>query len=141
MTQRNQNEPEGSHMPPPGVRPFIARDQHSQKQGGGMLYKIGIAAIILVVLAGSASLVLPAILDYVGSPRGPEPIYLENMFIDIDSDGDQDFVQDMHVLLNCAGQLCEPEPAPAPQATGGVPLETPDTPPTPQVFPTPVPDG
>lgn len=58
-----------------------------------------VAAIIVVVAIGVWTVV-----D--SSPW--QPTVLENYFLDIDGDGDLDYVIRAEVMLNCANKLCEP---------------------------------
>lgn len=73
-------------------------------------------ALAFLILLASTAILLPRVLDWVNKDPGPQPIHIEDTFMDIDSDGDMDFVQQADVLLNCGGQLCSPTPPPALQA-------------------------
>jgi len=67
-----------------------------------------------------------------------EQLTLKEYFIDINGDGDIDYVKKATVILNCGNKACQPapaksEPTPAPQAPpadpnvgGGVPGDTTD---------------
>ncbi len=73
-------------------------------------------AMSFLILLASLAILLPRVLDLVNKDPGPQPIHIEDTFMDIDSDGDMDFVEQADVLLNCGGQLCSPTPPPALQA-------------------------
>lgn len=84
-----------------------------------------IGGLALILLVGS---ILQAIRS--SSNNGPVPTHIENRFIDLDQDGDVDFIQRADVLFNCGGHYCAQAKPPASQATpasqAGVP--------TPQVY-------
>jgi hypothetical protein len=82
--------------------------------------------LVFVIVIGTASLLLPAIFDYIGQGGSENSTHLENFFVDIDGDGDQDFVERADVLLNCAGKLCQPASLP-PTRTPAEPAEEPVT--------------
>ena len=151
MTNTARQMPSGQMpsdwAPPPRPEPSQSTTRRPPHQP-----RVGIVAwvlLIIVILAGSTALLAPYVMDYFAVEPGPEPIHIENRFMDIDNDGDDDFVQQADVLLNCGGALCLPTPLPA-QPTPAQPALAPASeqatpageqlaPPTPPV--TPPPDG
>ena len=105
----------GRRMPPP----------QSTGRGGGFPWSRML--LILVIIVGVTDLIAPVIIDIASASGNPGSIRVENIFIDIDNDGDQDFIERADVLFNCAGQLCLPATptASAPAASELAPPPTP----------------
>lgn len=113
--------PRGRPQPEPqtedGRKPLPGGPLTSPGGSGRLrLGKWGVLALAFLVFLASLAILLPRILDKLNEVPPPQPIHIEDTFMDIDSDGDMDFVQQADVLLNCGGQLCSPTPPPALQA-------------------------
>jgi hypothetical protein len=116
---------------PPEPEPKTRNSSQASQNNGPRLGKGAILALAFLVFLASLAILLPRIADNLNKPVAPQPIHIEDTFMDIDSDGDMDFVDQADVLLNCGGQLCSPTPVPALQAPqagelGGDPLNETD---------------